>query len=249
MNGSTMFVVADKGLDCKGYHDPGGSVTWENCTLRDWLNNDFYGTAFSSGEQGAIVSQTVVNEDNPVYNTEGGNNTADKVYLLSLSEVMNPDYGFCEGYDICSVSRMVKASDYAHARGAWAETGTDYADYADYAGNCFWWLRSPGYDTSCAADVTTFGSVYRSGYDVNDDYVACVPVLYINLSSGRWSMADDGTSGEGGRTCSYRRRNAAKKSLRITKTHPPTVKRSERNWRKQSLTGKRRLMRQRTRTE
>lgn len=154
INGSTMFVVADKGLDCKDYHDPGGSVTWETCTLRNWLNSDFYGTTFSSREQGAIVSQTVVNEDNPYYNTEGGNNTWDKVFLLSLSEVMNPNYGFCESYSTYSVSRRVKASDYAHARGAWVNTSTDYA------GNCWWWLRSPGSTTSLAAKVGTYGYVY-----------------------------------------------------------------------------------------
>ncbi len=185
VNNSTMFVMADKGLDCKDYHDPGSSITWENCTLRNWLNNDFYGTAFGSGEQGAIVAQTVANEDNPYYNTVGGNDTRDKVYLLSLSEVMNPDYGFCEDYSTCSVSRRVKASDYAHARGA-------------YAGNCWWWLRSPGNYAYRAAHVGSSGIVLRNGDDVNLTNAACVPALHINLSSDLWSMADDGTSGEGG---------------------------------------------------
>ncbi len=62
-NGSTLFVVADKGIDCKDYHEPGGSITWENCTLRNWLNNDFYNLAFSSSEQSDIVQQNVINED------------------------------------------------------------------------------------------------------------------------------------------------------------------------------------------
>ncbi len=64
-DGNTLFVAADKWLDCKAYHDSGSSITWENCTLRNWLNNNFYGTAFSSSEQGAIVEQTVAKEDNP----------------------------------------------------------------------------------------------------------------------------------------------------------------------------------------
>lgn len=192
VNGSTMFVVADKGLDCKDYNEEYTSVTWETCTLRNWLNNDFYGTAFSSSEQGAIISQTVVNEDNPYYNTEGGNNTWDKVYLLSISEVMNPDYGFCEGYTTYSVSRRVKASDYAHAMGAYVGSSSDYA------GNCWWWLRSPGYDTYGAAYVDDNGYISRDGYDVINNYDACVPALHINLSSDLWSMADDGSSGEGG---------------------------------------------------
>lgn len=195
VNGSTIFVMADKGLDCKNYYETSTAIitcTWENSTLRSWLNNDFYGTAFGSVEQGAVVEQTVVNEDNPLYNTEGGNDTRDKVYLLSFSEAMNPDYGFCEDYDTYSVSRGVKASDYAHARGAGVNTDTNYA------GNCFWCLRSPGHRTDYAACVGAIGVVHISGSIANGLSDACVPALHINLSSDLWYVTDDGTSGEGG---------------------------------------------------
>ena len=40
VNNSTMFVVADKGLDCKDYNEEYTSVTWENSTRRNWLKND-----------------------------------------------------------------------------------------------------------------------------------------------------------------------------------------------------------------
>lgn len=191
-DGSTLFVAADKGLDCKDYHDPGGDITWENGTLRNWLNSSFYSTAFSSMEQGAVVSQNVINEDNPMYGTEGGNNTMDKVYLLSIGEAANPTYGFCENYESESVSRQLKTSDYAHARGV-------YNVYnSRYAGNGLWWLRSPGYVTISAASVTSNGYVHRTGTSVNTSRAAVVPALHINLSSDLWYMADDGSSGEGG---------------------------------------------------
>ena len=184
-DGSTLFLAADKGLDCKYYNDTYTSITWENCTLRSWLNSEFYGTAFSSSEQGAIVAQDVGNEDNPEYNTEGGNDTRDNVYLLSIGEATNPEYGFCEEYGTSSASRRVQASDYAHARGG-------------YKGNGWWCLRSPGHDTSNAAYVTFNGNVHRYGSIVDSSNGVCVPALHINLSSDLWSMADDGTSGEGG---------------------------------------------------
>ena len=190
-NGSTLFLAADKGLDCKDYHDNGGSITWENCTLRSWLNREVYGTAFSSIEQGVIVTQDVVNEDNPYYNTEGGNDTRDKVYLLSIGEVTNPEYGFCENYSTYSASRRVQASDYAHAKGASADSNS-------YEGNSWWWPRSPGSHTSLAAYISSDGSVDRTGTTVDDYDFSCVPALHINLSSDLWSLADDGTSGEGG---------------------------------------------------
>lgn len=191
-DGSTLFVAADRGLDCKDYHDPGISITWENCTLRSWLNSSFYNTAFSSAEQGAIISQNVMNEDNPCYGKEGGNNTMDNVYLLSIGEVTDPSYGFCKTYNTYSASRRLKPSDYAHARGAWTDTDSDYA------GNCYWWLRSPGFITGNVAGVDNYGYVNRSGSNVNYSLVAVVPALHINLSSDLWSMADDGSSGEGG---------------------------------------------------
>ena len=195
-DGNTLFVVADKGLDCKDYHAPGSSITWENCTLREWLNNDFYGTAFGSAEQGAVVGQTVVNEDNPWWGTEGGNNTNDKVYLLSIGEVTNPSYGFCEDYSTSSASRWMQISDFAHARGA-----VTYSDsYTGGNANTCWWLRSPGHNADLAEWVNGDGEVYRYGSCVNDNYRydAVVPALHINLSSNLWSLTDDGTSGAGG---------------------------------------------------
>lgn len=108
VDGDDVFLLADKNLDCKLYNTSYTSVTWETCTLRSWLNgygsaSNAYGTdyttdnfmnnAFSVSEQGAIKNTIVVNEDNPYYDTEGGNNTTDKVYLLSIAEASNPAYG------------------------------------------------------------------------------------------------------------------------------------------------------------
>ena len=191
-DGSTLFVAADQGLDCKDYNEEDTDITWENCTLRSWLNSSFYQTAFSSAEQGAVVEQNVVNDDNPEYGTEGGNNTNDKVYLLSTGETTNLAYGFCEDDGTYSVSRLLKTSDYAHARGAYIN------DDNDYAGNCLWWLRSPGNHAGLAALVSHYGYVCRNGYPVNISDYAVVPALHINLSSDLWSLADDGSSGEGG---------------------------------------------------
>ncbi len=189
-DGSTLFLVADKGLDCKNYNETYCfPMTWENCSLRNWLNSEFYGTAFSDGEQVAIVAQNVVNENNPYRDTEGGNDTRDNVYLLSIGEVINSEYGFCENYSVDSVSRKSDASNYAHARGVYIST-----DSIDSS----WWLRSPGYYTSNAANVSRSGRIDGAGCNVDIHYVMCVPALHINLSSDLWSLADDGTSGEGG---------------------------------------------------
>lgn len=193
-DGNELFVMADQGLDCKNYNDTKDSVTWENCTLRNWLNSDFYNTAFSGNEQDAIVEQTVVNEDNHFYNVNGGNNTRDKVFLFSISEMMNSGYGFCGNDKTRSVSRQVKASNYAYARGA--DVYSDVHLGGDPKG--VWWLRTPGFGQEGASGVSYFGNVLWGGAEVNCPSYAIVPGLYINMSSKFWYTSDDGSSGEAG---------------------------------------------------
>lgn len=187
-DGSTLFVVADKAIDCKNYNDENKNTTWENSTIRNWLNSGFFNSAFNSEEQSAIVTQDIVNEDNPSHGTEGGNNTRDNVYLLSISEVTNAAYGFCSDYITYSMSRRMKTSDYAHARGIWRNA----------SGYCEWWLRSPGTYSYSAAEAHNPGYVYRNGRNVDYDNDGLCPVLNISLSSYIWFMTDDGTSGNGG---------------------------------------------------
>ncbi|MCM1161025.1 MAG: leucine-rich repeat domain-containing protein [Roseburia sp.] len=191
-DGNTLFVAADKAIDCKSYNEEAANVTWETSTLRSWLNNSFYNTAFSSNEQSAIVAMNVVNENNQEYGTEGGNATNDKIYLLSISEVTDEKYGFCSDGDTSSISRRMKASDYANAR------GTLQSSSSGYEGNCWWWLRSPGFFRNYSANANYYGWLNRYGYNaINSDGGVC-PSLHIKLSSDMWFTTDDGTSGEGG---------------------------------------------------
>ena len=40
-NDGSLFVVSDKNLDCIEYNSSAETVTWENCSLRKWLNGKF----------------------------------------------------------------------------------------------------------------------------------------------------------------------------------------------------------------
>ena len=173
----------------KGYHNQKVFIDWENCDIRNWLNHEFYTQAFSSREQEAVVEQVVLNEDNG--ETDAGNDTRDHVYLLSVGEAANPEYGFCEATDTYSVSRRIRPSEYAVASGTYiSSTGN---------GNCYWWLRSPGSSRENVAYVDYNGSIRVSGMSVDSGLPACVPAMRISFSSGLWSLTDDGTSGDGGK--------------------------------------------------
>ena len=184
VNGNDAFLLADQNLDAKPYNEEYTSVTWATCTLRTWLNDTFLNTAFTSAEQAAIKNTTVVNDDNPYYGTEGGVNTTDKVYLLSIAEASNTAYGFNGEFRTESETREAKNTAYAKECGAWTATSTEYE------GNGWWWLRSPGVGSSyCASSVDDdgYGNIY--GYFVNID-LAVRPVFHLNLSaSNLWRYA------------------------------------------------------------
>ncbi|MCR4595007.1 MAG: DUF6273 domain-containing protein [Clostridiales bacterium] len=171
--GDKILLISKYALDCKKYNGEKTSVTWETCTLRTWLNTTFLNATFSPAEQGKILTTLVSADKNPEYNTDPGNDTNDKVFLLSINEVNE--------YFSSDAERECKPTKYAVAQGA---------DIADRNGNCSWWLRSPGRDDDSDAVVDTSaafvdddGDVYSFGLYVNECGNAVRPALWINLES------------------------------------------------------------------
>ena len=189
VNGNDAFLLADQNLDAKPYNEKYTSVTWATCTLRTWLNDTFLSTAFTSAEQAAIKNTTVVNDDNPYYGTEGGENTIDKVYLLSIAEASNTAYGFNGEFGTDSETRVATNTAYVASKGMNAVGEAD----------C-WWLRSPGGSSGRASRVSNDGYGYDAGTFVTHGYYAVRPALHLNLSSSTlWSYAGKVTSkGESG---------------------------------------------------
>lgn len=73
-------------LRYRAYHETQEAVTWEDSSLREWLNHEFLKATFSEKEQDKILLTDVPNEANETYGTDGGNDTQDKVFLLSVNE-------------------------------------------------------------------------------------------------------------------------------------------------------------------
>ena len=200
-NGNDALLLADVALDDQRYNTKGEDVTWESSSIRSWLNGygasanqpktdysrkNFINSAFTSTQRNAIKTTNVVNNNNINYGTAGGNNTSDKVFLLSESEVYNTDtaasYGFVKDYSTYDEARISRCSTYAYAMGTWRDHDTD-AEYTKYNGNIDWWLRSPGSDSYCAAEVNSYGWVYRYGFNVHSINAGVRPALHLNLSS------------------------------------------------------------------
>ena len=81
-------MLSDKSLDCRPFIDSSDDYgTWYHSTLRKWLNEDFMKTAFSKQEKQKIITSTISTPPNPTYGTLGGQDTKDKLFLLSIDEV------------------------------------------------------------------------------------------------------------------------------------------------------------------
>ena len=168
-SGSQLFLLADQNLDCKQYNNTYTSVNWYSCDLRRWLNGESNGEfkrdAFSSDEISSIAESTVLND---------GNNTTDKIFLLSKAEVVNETYGFTDDN-----RRKATSTAYAANKGARKE----------------WWLRSRGNSEYNAAVVNAGGGGTWGGYHVNNGGYAVRPAFNLNLSSIIFtSAAEDGKS-------------------------------------------------------
>ena len=171
-DGMSLLLISKQALDCQQYNTSYTDVTWESCSLRKWMNGTFLNKAFNAEEQAQIQNTTVSADKNPEYNTNPGNATTDKVFLLSINEV--------EKYFNSDEARKCAPTAYAKAQGAYT---SDNYKTASGAATCWWWLRSPGADPTYAAIVNIDGSVYYYGSLVNYAHDAVRPALWINLDS------------------------------------------------------------------
>lgn len=157
-----VLLISKYALDQQKYNASLTSVTWESCTLRKWLNNDFINAAFSTDEKEMIPTVTVSADENPHYGANSGNITRDKVFLLSITEA--------DKYFSSDRARQCKPTKYASANGA-AITHLDYD-------TCSWWLRSLGYPDR-ARCISPGGKFFT--LDVDDSLPGVRPVLWIDI--------------------------------------------------------------------
>lgn len=164
-----ILVISDKALDCQLYNVKYDVVTWKTCTLRKWLNDDFFNSAFTDAEKMCIPTVTVSADKNPKYSTYSGKTTKDKIFLLSTKEA--------EKYFVDDEERKCIPTDYAIAQGVY----TSDNHTINGVGTCYWWLRSPGSIQSCATLVYADGVFSERGYDVNRSCSAVRPAIWITI--------------------------------------------------------------------
>lgn len=179
-----VLLLSRYGLDVEGYNEDFRYLTWEKCTLRTWLNSKFINNAFSTAEQGAILTTTVDNSRSQCYSgwdTDGGNDTQDKVFLLSYAEA-NKYLGVTVENHNNMKSRMSPTSSLQkRGENISLKYASDSDKTSEHSAAGMWWLRSPGRSQYYAAIVESDGSLddcHPSSLVVCDR-----PALWINLES------------------------------------------------------------------
>lgn len=161
--GDKALLLSKFCLDTQPFHSKNGSVTWEDSLMRSWLNGEFCDAAFAAAEQQLLAQTELVNTDNPRYETTAGENTVDRVFLLSYDEV---------NQYLTPSQRCAQVTAYADGRDC----------YNNASGYAYWWLRSPGVYSRDAMYVAPNGEASLYGYVVNRNRWAVRPAVWIDLS-------------------------------------------------------------------
>jgi len=150
------------------YNNDYVDVTWRTCTIRKWLNNDFYNT-FNIEEKNRIIERQIVNENNLWYNTDAGSATTDKFFLLSISEAdiyfgNSGDYNDKKKWSYIDGNYILDKDN-----GRYLHNSFDNKRIVENRnGKKWWWLRSPGYNNDDAACVDSNGVIRITGRDVDN---------------------------------------------------------------------------------
>lgn len=167
MNDETALLLCKYSIDAKQYNSDyqEENVTWETCSLRKWLNEDFYNAAFSSEERSKIITSNLKMDDNPQYGTKGGNDTKDYVFLLSFTEARQ--------YLASNELRICYGTKYTNRISNDPYTPT---------GSRLWWLRTPGYFGQYSSVIYYDGELDTFGDYVNKDMATVRPAIRIRLN-------------------------------------------------------------------
>ena len=200
----TALLLSHMAIECEPFQKNLADVSWENCTLRSFLNgyeakenvsginyskekDNFLDMAFSLKEQNAIIKDLVRNEDNYYFGVDSGDKTFDKIFLLAESELFIYDsseiHGFSPHDEVVDRAKQFKPTDYAIWKGVWKES------IESNSGNVFWLTRTTGYTHSNVVYVDESGNMYNRGILVTCSDAAIVPALMLDLDSSVYEFA------------------------------------------------------------
>ena len=162
-----ILLITDKAIECKQYSESKNKSTWDESSIRTWLNDTFLNEAFTPDEQDKILTTYVSADENPEFDVYQGASTQDKIFILSINEA--------EKYFNSPKERLCEPTDYVL-------TKKPYISNEDGVNFCSWWLRTHGKFDSSSTYVSSTGYTYEPGDGVNADQYGIRPAMWISCT-------------------------------------------------------------------
>ena len=186
-NDNQAVLLADQIIDSAPYNHEAVDVSWENCDLRIFIQEEIYENAFTDKEKQSIINTQISNLENYYFKTDCGADTRDYIYILCEEDIFYSDkaaaHGFSRSDGVADLARRFKPTEYAIARGAWVSKS------GPTEGVGYWNLRTNGYSASNAVYVSDIGAVYNRGSYVNCLDAGVLPAITIDLKTAELTDA------------------------------------------------------------
>ena len=176
------LILSKEIIEYRAYNKNNENTTWETCTLSQYLNKEFL-NKFNSEDIERIAETRILNNDNSWHNTRGGNTTDDRIFLLSIDDVVK--YFGDSGDLINRKGWYWEDATFVLKDGKGSFLNDQYNSDRianDTNGNVsWWWLRSPGNHSGNAAVVSSDGSININGHGVTRYNGGVRPALWLKL--------------------------------------------------------------------
>lgn len=155
IQGNKALLITDNIIEQQSYNNYAGDVTWADCSLRKYLNGEFY-NKFTDEEKSRIIPVVNKNKDNPWYGSRGGEDTEDYIFLLSIEEAVCKYFGDSSGN---LLNRSPKQKYWFQKKDENNDRRRATLDGCIW----WWWLRSPGRDNKRAVYIHGDGNLGIQG--------------------------------------------------------------------------------------
>lgn len=169
---NSVLVLSEKVIDCVPFNEElQEGLIWEDSSIREWLDAEFISMAFSEKEAGRIAKNTNKNAPVPDYGIPEMPATADRVFLLSMKEILEL---FPRDIDTAYREESIAfPTEYAKAKGI--ELRRD--------GAVMWWLRESTVDKMFGACADDLGKRFHRGREMNRTDVGLRPAMWLTIET------------------------------------------------------------------
>lgn len=161
--------------------------TWESCTLRTWLNSEFYNLAFTEKDKESVLLTKVKNTPNMYCGDDSGPDTMDYVYLLSDAEAIKyfGEEWLREYLEEApeKTEQLCTPTEFAFARGGYTELFSYGKVVAWHDPYTHWWLRTTGGFPDGPVYMLCDGFLWADGTYGDRAYIGVRPCLWIDVET------------------------------------------------------------------